>query len=91
MLLDLKKVKVTPTERKILEQEMSNWDSLHNALHLRGGADVGLAEKMLKVEVERKDRERPSMVTRLLGLYHSAARVQNTRHVQQLLSQRGGK
>ena len=75
-MLDLSRVRVTVAERAELEKRMGNWVDLqaHLAKH---PPTVGLAEKMLKVELERRDRERPSMVERLLGIYHTLCREAN--------------
>lgn len=88
MLLDFKKVKVLPAERKRLLDQLSNWDALHKQLtddHFAGVLTPTMLSKMVKVEAT--SRRRIYMVNRLLGFYTRICRQMNEQRVSRLLAE----
>jgi hypothetical protein len=83
-MLDLKRVRVSRRDRRLLDEQMGNWDALHQRWKREGQPGLPQLERMLKVEVT--GRRRLSLVTRLLGVYHNALRSENARRVTALLA-----
>lgn len=87
MLLELNKVKVTPKERAIYLEELSNWDNIHGKLTvaiLAGDIDHHDVAKMLKVEAT--SRRRLLVATRLLAVYHKLCKHENERRLTSALA-----
>lgn len=84
MRLNLKNVKISQRETNEIHETLSNWDKLH-AFVVKEKPTVEQFEKMLKVEVET--RQRPAIALRLLGMYQAACRVENQRHLMSLLGE----